>query len=86
MRSDYLKKVAEILDVSVDYLLGRDDCTSNSITNIGTNNGTQANMIQNINGSNNPVEDNEVWETYSRLSTKDKLEVKLDIMNRGSKQ
>lgn len=80
-----LIKIADYFDVSVDYLLERTEYTSKNITNNGTNNGTQANMIQNINDISAPIEDNEVWDTYSKLSTKDKLEIKLDILNRGSK-
>lgn len=74
--------IANYLNLSVDYLLGRTE--HDGVINNGSNN-----TIQNGNGntvnSSSPLEDNEVWETYSKLSTKDKLEVKLDIMNRGSK-
>ena len=44
---DVLIKIADYLNVSVDYLLGRTEHISNSITNSGTNNGTQANIINN---------------------------------------
>lgn len=79
-----IAKIADYLNVSVDYLLGRTEQNVDGVINNGSNN-----TIQNGNGntvnSSSPLEDNEVWDTYSRLSTKDKLEVKLDIMNRGSK-
>ncbi|MDD6824570.1 MAG: helix-turn-helix transcriptional regulator [Oscillospiraceae bacterium] len=85
---DSLAKIADYLDVSVDYLLGRTEhmnCSGNidSIITHGSDN-----VINN--NSNNitqsaPIENDDVWATYSKLSTKDKLEVQLDILNRGNK-
>lgn len=80
MRSDYLGKVAEILDVSVDYLLGRTEHSANSISNTGTNNGTQANIINNdcsIDTFNNPA----VSRAYEGLSERDKLAVQMYILD-----
>ena len=95
MRSDYLKKVAEILNVSADYLLGRTEQKNASMNNGSVINSGSNNNIQNgnniINSNNNnitqsaPIENDDVWATYSKLSTKDKLEVQLDILNRGHK-
>lgn len=95
MRSDYLKKVAEILNVSADYLLGRTEQKNTSMNNGSVINSGSNNNIQNgnniINSNNNniaqsaPIENDDVWATYSKLSTKDKLEVQLDILNRGNK-
>ena len=95
MRSDYLKKVAEILNVSADYLLGRTEQKNVSMNNGSVINSGSNNNIQNgnniINSNNNniaqsaPIENDDVWATYSKLSTKDKLEVQLDILNRGHK-
>lgn len=95
MRSDYLKKVAEILNVSADYLLGRTEqknasMNNGSVINSGSNNNIQnGNNIINSNSKNitqsAPIENDDVWATYSKLSTKDKLEVQLDILNRGHK-
>ena len=95
MRSDYLKKVAEILNVSADYLLGRTEqknasMNNGSVINSGSNNNIQnGNNIINSNSNNitqsAPIENDDVWATYSKLSTKDKLEVQLDILNRGHK-
>lgn len=35
--------------------------------------------------SSDPIDNTEVWSTYTQLSTKDKLEVQLEILNRGKK-
>ena len=95
MRSGYLKKAAEILNVSADYLLGRTEQKNVSMNNGSFINSFSNNNIQNGNNiinsnSNNitqsaPIENDDVWATYSKLSTKDKLEVQLDILNRGHK-
>ena len=95
MRSDYLKRAAEILNVSTDYLLGRTEQKNTSMNNGSVINSGSNNNIQNgnniINSNNNniaqsaPIENDDVWATYSKLRTKDKLEVQLDILNRGHK-
>lgn len=80
MRSDYLSKVADILEVSVDYLLGRTDSPSNNINN---KNGVKS---INVNGSvgNNSINNNyaeldkhdrELLEEYNKLSLKNKAKV-----------
>lgn len=86
--AETLIKIADRFNVSVDYLLGRTEhinCSGNidSIITHGSDN-----VINN--NSNNitqsaPIENDDVWATYSKLSTKDKLEVQLDILNRGHK-
>ena len=95
MSYDYLKRDAEILNVSADYLLGRTEQKNTSMNNGSVINSGSNNNIQNgnniINSNNNniaqsaPIENDDVWATYSKLSTKDKLEVQLDILNRGHK-
>lgn len=81
MRSDYLKKVADILGVSADQLLDRNVPIS-SVINNGSDN------VINNNSNNeyktNAFEDEQVWDAYSKLSVKDKLEIKLDIVNRAN--
>lgn len=77
---DSLAKIADYLDVSVDYLLGRDDYAANSITNTGTNNGTQANIINNdcsIDTFNNPA----VLKAYKGLTEREKLSVQMFILD-----
>lgn len=85
MRSDYLKKVADILNVSADQLLDR--ANPQYISGNVFANGSDNVITNNSNNISNPsaIEDDEVWDTYSKLSTKDKLEIKLDILNRGNK-
>lgn len=80
MRSDYLKRAAEILEVSADCLLGRTDYATNTISNTGTNNGTQANIINNdcsIDTFNNPA----VSRAYKDLTEREKLSVQMFILD-----
>ncbi len=88
--TEALLKISQYFDVSVDYLLGRsDNINLSNITSSVVNSGTN-NSISNCNNSgsptnSDPINDKEVWEIYEQLSVKDKLEVKLDIINRGNK-
>lgn len=80
MRSDYLLKVSDILNVSVDYLLGRTDNPNGySISNIDTTiNGTQAHII------NNNVSDNDLYDiknSLGQLSKTDKHRAIADILD-----
>lgn len=75
-----LIKIADYFEVSVDYLLGRDNYSANSITNTGTNNGTQANIINNdcsIDTFNNPA----VSKAYKGLTEREKLSVQMFILD-----
>ena len=93
--AETLVKIADRFDVSVDYLLDRTEQKNASMNNVSVINSGSNNNIQNgnniINSNNNnitqsaPIENDDVWATYSKLSTKDKLEVQLDILNRGHK-
>ena len=93
--AETLVKIADRFDVSVDYLLDRTEQKNASMNNGSVINSGSNNNIQNgnniINSNNNniaqsaPIENDDVWATYSKLSTKDKLEVQLDILNRGHK-
>ena len=93
--TDALLKISEYFNVSIDYLLGRTEqknasMNNGSVINSGSNNNIQnRNNIINSNSNNitqsAPIENDDVWTTYSKLSTKDKLEVQLDILNRGHK-
>lgn len=93
--TDALLKISEYFNVSIDYLLGRTEQKNTSMNNGSVINSGSNNNIQNgnniINSNNNniaqsaPIENDDVWATYSKLSTKDKLEVQLDILNRGHK-
>lgn len=80
MRSDYLSKVADILEVSVDYLLGRTDSPSNNINNkngvksINVNGSVGDNSINN-NYSELEKHDRELLEEYNKLSLKNKAKV-----------
>lgn len=84
MRSDYLKKVADILEVSTDQILDRNiSIFESNVINNGSDN-----VINNNSNNEYKVktfEDEEVWDTYSKLSIKDKLEIKLEIINRANK-
>lgn len=77
---DSLAKIADYLDVSVDYLLGRTDYAANNITNTGTNNGTQANVINtdcSVDTFNNPA----VSKAYKNLTEREKLSVQMYILD-----
>ena len=77
MRSDYLKKAADILNVSTDYLLGRTEYITNQINNTGTNNGTQANIINERSENNSPLDETamQVAEMFQGLDIMSKSKV-----------
>ncbi|MCQ2463963.1 MAG: helix-turn-helix domain-containing protein [Oscillospiraceae bacterium] len=78
--SDTLLKIADYFEISVDYLLGRDEYTTNNISNTGTNNGTQANIINtdcSLDTFNNPA----VSKAYKGLTERDKLAVQMFILD-----
>lgn len=78
-----LAKIADYLDCSVDYLLGRTDNPNltNSISNSNTTiNGTQANIINSVNSSETIDEmTNELLKIFKTLSFMDRL----DILNKA---
>ena len=74
--AETLVRLADRFEVSTDYLLGRDDYVVNTISNTGTNNGTQANIINNdcsIDTFNNPA----VLKAYKGLTEREKLSVQM---------
>lgn len=79
-RMETIVKIAEYLDCSVDYLLGRTDNPNGySISNIDTTiNGTQAHII------NNNVSDNDLYDiknSLGQLSKTDKHRAIADILD-----
>lgn len=69
-------KIADYLDCSVDYLLGRTDAPTStySISNTNTTvNGTQANVINNANNSDSLTE--QFLQAFDKLSFEEKLNV-----------
>lgn len=66
MRSDYLSKAADILDCSVDYLLGR----TNNPTSYNQDNNS-GNIINGSNGNNSPltVQNEEPTEMEKEISS-----------------
>ena len=95
MRSDYLKKVAEILNVSADYLLGRTEQKNTSMNNGSVINSGSNNNIQNGNNNNmNTYSERQsmidlnnmvVAQTYNELAEKDKLAVQMYILETAEK-
>ena len=95
MRSDYLKKVAEILNVSADYLLGRTEQKNASMNNGSVINSGSNNNIQNGNNNNmNTYSERQsmidlnnmvVAQTYNELAEKDKLAVQMYILETAEK-
>lgn len=87
MRSDYLKKAAEILNVSTDYLLGMSEHqTSVTVGDVQGSNNTIQNGNNNVAGSsddffNNPA----VTKAYTRLSEREKLQVMMYILDVAEK-
>lgn len=80
--SEKIPKIAECLNVSINELYGfeADSYTSNTISNTGTNNGTQANIINNdcsIDTFNNPA----VLKAYKGLTEREKLSVQMFILD-----
>jgi len=78
--AETLVRLADRFEVSVDYLLGRTDYAANSITNTGTNNGTQANVINtdcSVDTFNNPA----VSKAYKNLTEREKLSVQMYILD-----
>lgn len=76
MRSDYLSLVADKLQCSTDYLLGRTDTPTGtySISNSQTTiNGTQANVIHNAIGTDGLT--NEFMKIFAELCFDDKVSV-----------
>lgn len=81
MRSDYLVKIADYFNVSVDYLLGRTEHASNNITNSGTNNGTQANIINNEKSDYN-INEQKLIEKFRELDYDEQIGVLADVIGK----
>lgn len=76
MKAKNLYAIAELLECSVDYLLGRTDIPTStySISNNNTTvNGTQANVINNSNSSDGLTE--QFMRAFEELSFEDKVSV-----------
>lgn len=86
MRSDYLSKVADILECTTDYLLDRSDMPNltNSISNTNTTvTGTQANII---NGADQLDEMTaELVKAFRSLPFRDRLDVINMVMEKSGK-
>lgn len=79
-KADNIAKVADYLDVSVDYLLGRtkEPAGYNNINNIDTTvNGTQANVIH----KNNDDDLNDIKNTLNQLSKANRFRAIADILD-----
>lgn len=83
MRSDYLKKAAEILNVSTDYLLGRSDHpVSVAVGDVQGSNNTIQNGNNNVAGSSDNFFNNSaVSKAYEGLSEREKLAVQMFILD-----
>ena len=76
MRSDYLQKIADYLDVSVDYLLGRTDEPQKinyGVENHGDNNGAINNQVNSANASDGISK--EMLVKFEELNFIDKVKV-----------
>ena len=95
MRSDYLKKAAEILNVSADYLLGRTEQKNVSMNNGSVINSGSNNNIQNGNNNNmNTYSERQstidlnnmvVAQTYNGLAETNQLAVQMYILETAEK-
>lgn len=93
MRSDYLSKVADYLDCSVDYLLGRVDTPNGTYSIKGDNNvqinGNSGNHSTfTINNSEQPNRDKlkeDFMKVFDTLDFNDKIEVMQFAVNKTKK-
>lgn len=84
MRSDYLSKVADILECSTDYILGRtDNLQNNRINNITTGN-IQGDHNANIVNKETNIDEMtiELLKAFKALSFRERLEVLNDILKK----
>lgn len=85
-----LAKIADYLDCSVDYLLGRTDDPNitNSISNTNTTvNGTQANVIntQQSFSERNDEMSSELLKAFQSLPFRERIDILNDVLNRADK-
>lgn len=89
-----LAKIADYLDVSVDFLLGRTDNPNitNSISNTNTTvNGTQANVINSNNYNQETVAEQtdemtrELLKAFKALPFKDKMDIMNAVMKKSER-
>lgn len=87
MRSDYLKKAAEILNVSADYLLGRTEQKNASMNNGSVINSESNNNMNTYLEKQSTIDLNNmiVARTYNDLAEKDKLAVQMYILETAEK-
>lgn len=87
MRSDYLKKAAEILNVSADYLLGRTEQKNASMNNGSVINSESNNNMNTYLEKQSTIDLNNmiVARTYNDLTEKDKLAVQMYILETAEK-
>lgn len=84
VNSDILAKLSEYFGVSVDYLIGLTDAPNCANADIKIINGSHNVHCQNDkpDSASDVFNNREVLEAYQTLSTKDKLEIQLEIMKR----
>ena len=94
IKADSLAKIADYLECSVDYLLGRTDNPNitNSISNTNTTvNGTQANVINSNNYNQETVAEQtdemtaELVKAFRTLSFRDRLDVINLVLEKSNK-
>lgn len=81
-----LERIADYLDVSVDYLLGRTDTPNTySISNQDTTiNGTQANVINNAEKQDEMTE--ELVKAFKSMSFPDKMDIMNAVLSKSKKK
>lgn len=80
MRSDYLSLVADRLQCSTDYILGRTDIQNkNTEINVKDNNQNNINGNNNIQVSTNNEFENEIISIFSSLTTRQRTELMMEI-------
>lgn len=84
-QADNLAKIADYLNVSTDYLLGRTDYSNIENNIVGSNNNVNSNNTNSNNSNcNNTIFEPDIVSAYMSLKTQDKLEIQLDIMKRAN--
>lgn len=75
IKADSLGKIADYLDVSVDYLLGREEKNTTNITTANNSQIDNSTVIGVSNGKQYDETTNQVAEEFSKLSFSDKIKV-----------
>ena len=79
IKADILGKIADYLDVSVDYLLGREEKNTTNITTANNSQIDNSTVIGVSNGKHYDETTNQVAEEFSKLSFSDKSKVMILI-------